>query len=265
MSATIIGTVESLWRYPVKSMRGEELAVAFMGFSGFYGDRCYAVKNSAARTGFPYLNAVAQPQMLLYSPRFRHPEKAVQPPNLIEAMSIAPGVTAQNAAPHDFDLDVTTPSGEIVAVDDPRLMELLGAGLRGDNQLTLLRSDRALTDCRPVSLIGLQTVNQIAAETELHIDKRRFRANLYLDFTAAHGFAENELIGCRLRIGQSATIAVLERDPRCKMISLDPETGEHNPTILRRVAQRHDLCAGVYCAVLVEGTLAKGDAVELLN
>jgi len=48
----IIGTIESLWRYPVKSMSGEEMTEAFMGFSGFYGDRCCAFKNSAARKGF---------------------------------------------------------------------------------------------------------------------------------------------------------------------------------------------------------------------
>ena len=89
---TTIGTVESLWRYPVKSMRGEEMPEVFMGFSGVYGDRCYAFKNSAARKGFPYLNANVQQQMLLYRPQFRHPERALKPPNLTEAESIAPGV-----------------------------------------------------------------------------------------------------------------------------------------------------------------------------
>jgi uncharacterized protein len=58
---------------------------------------------------------------------------------------------------------------------------------------------------------------------------------------------------------------VLERDPRCKMISLDPDTGEHNPEVLRRVAQEHDACAGVYCAVLIEGSVKKGDPIELLD
>jgi MOSC domain-containing protein YiiM len=58
---------------------------------------------------------------------------------------------------------------------------------------------------------------------------------------------------------------VLERDPRCKMISLDPYTGEHNPEVLRKVAQAHDTFAGVYCAVLVEGVVAKNDTIELLD
>src|SRR5207253_11197527 len=116
---TTIGTVESLWRYPVKSMRGVEMPEVFMGFAGIYGDRCYAFKNSAARKGFPYLNANVQQQMLLYCPQFRYPERSSKPPNLTEATSIAPGVTAANAEPNDLILDVVTPSGAVVAVDDP--------------------------------------------------------------------------------------------------------------------------------------------------
>lgn len=262
---TTIGTVESLWRYPVKSMSGEEMTEAFMGFSGFYGDRCYAFKNAAARKGFPYLSATVQQQMLRYRPQFRYPERAAKPPNLTEAMSIAPGVTPANGDPDDLILDVVTPSGAVVAVDDPALVKMLGEGISEKNQLTLVRSDRALTDCRPVSLISLQTVRQVGAELGIPVDKRRFRANVYLNLASDDGFAEDKLVGCRLRIGSHATIMVLERDPRCKMISLDPDTGEHNPEILRQVAQAHANFAGVYCAVLVEGILTKGDSIELLD
>jgi len=262
---TTIGTVESLWRYPVKSMSGEAVTEAFMGFSGFYGDRCFAFKNSAARKGFPYLNATAQEQMLRYRPQFRYADRAAKPPNLTEAMSIAPGVTPANAEPNDLMLDVVTPSGAVVAVDDPALIEMLVEGLRGENQLTLVRSDRALTDCRPVSLISLQTVRQVEAELGIPIDKRRFRANVYFDLASDYGFAEDELVGRRLRIGSSAEIMVLERDPRCKIMSLDPDTSEHNPEVFRKVAQAHGACAGIYCAVLVEGILTKGDSIELID
>jgi uncharacterized protein YcbX len=261
---TTVATVESLWRYPVKSMAGEELSEAFVGFSGVYGDRCYAFRDAAGRKGFPYLNANVQQRMLLYRPRFRHPERAAAPPNLAEAMAIAPGVTPANAGPGDMDLDIITPGGGVVAVDDPGLLEMLGEGLRGEHRLALVRSDRALTDCRPVSLIGLQTVRQIEEEVGVAVDKRRFRANIYLDL-AAGGFGEGRLVGCKLRIGSRAVVAVLERDPRCKMISLDPDTGEHDPEVLRKVAQAHEAYAGVYCAVLVEGMVAKGNPVEAVD
>lgn len=261
---TTIGTVESLWRYPVKSMRGVETPELFMGFSGVYGDRCYAFKNSAARKGFPYLNANVQQRMLLYRPQFRHPERASKPPNLAEAASIAPGVTPANGDAEDMALDIVTPSGEIVSVDDLALIKLLGGGMGEENQLKLVRSDRALTDCRPVSLISLQSIRQIESELSMPIDKRRFRANIYFNFASeSSGFAEDNLVGRRLRIGSKATIMVLERDPRCKMISLDPDTGEHNPEVLRKVVQAHGNFAGVYCAVLVEGLLKKDDLIEL--
>ena len=262
---TTIGTVESLWRYPVKSMSGEEMTELFMGFSGVYGDRCFAFKNSSSRKGCPYLTATAQQQMLRYRPQFRYAERAAKPPNLTEAMSIAPGLTPANAEPNDLIVDVVTPSGAVVAVDDPALMEMLVEGLRGENHLTLVRSDRALTDCRPVSLISLQTVRQVEAELGIPIDKRRFRANIYLNLASGHGFAEDELVGRKLRIGSSAVIMVLERDPRCNMISLDPDTGEHNPAVLRKVVQLHANLAGVYCAVLVEGVLTKGDSIHQLD
>ena len=262
---TTIGTVESLWRYPVKSMRGAEMPEVFMGFSGVYGDRCYAFKNSAARKGFPYLNANAQQQMLLFSPQFRYLERASTPPNLIEASSIAPGVTPANGDAEDMALDVVTPSGEILSVDDPALLKLLGAGIGEKNQLQLVRSDRALTDCRPVSLISLSTVRQVEAELGFPLDKRRFRANIYFNFASnGGGFDEDNFVGRRLRIGSKATVMVLERDPRCRILSLDPETGEHNPEVLRKVARAHDNFAGVYCAVLVEGLLRKGDLIELI-
>jgi uncharacterized protein len=262
---TTVGRVESLWRYPVKSMRGTEMPELFLGFSGVYGDRCYAFKSSAARKGFPYLNANVNEQMLTYYPQFRYPERAAKPPNLAEASSIAPGATPANANADDMILDVVMPSGETVPVDDPKLIKML----RGANetiQLELVRSDRALTDCRPVSLINLSTVRQLESEVGISLDKRRFRSNIYLDFTSSdHGFEEDKFVGCRLRIGPTVTIMVLERDPRCKLISLDPDTGEHNPQILKTVVQAHSNYAGVYCAVLVEGVVKSGDEVELLE
>ena len=68
-----------------------------------------------------------------------------------------------------------------------------------------------------------------------------------------------------MRIGSKVVITILERDPRCTMITLEPETGVSNPEFLRQVTEAHDGMAGVYGAVLVEGTLRKGDAVELLD
>lgn len=261
----VIGSVESLWRYPVKSMGGEELNELFAGFSGIYGDRCYAFRSSAARKGAPYLSAGLQQQLLRCRPRFRYPDRAARPPNLAEAMTIAPGITYANADWRDLMVDVVLPSGAIVSIDDPALIEMLGKGIDKNNVLTLVRSDRALTDCRPLSLVSMQTIRQFEGEVKIPLDKRRFRSNIYVDLPSGAGFAEDEFVGRRLRLGSQAVIAVLERDLRCKIISLDPDTGDHNPQVLRTAVETHNSFVGVYCAVLVEGCIAKGDPIKLLD
>src|ERR1700737_3665662 len=172
---SLVGKVESLWRYPVKSMRGEELEEAFFGFSGVYGDRLFAFKSSAGPKGFPYLTGREQEEMLLYRPRFRYPNKAAKPPNLSEAESMAPGINPIFADPADLAVDVATPSGEVLGVDDPALMSLLVKRTGDGPVLTLRRSERAMTDCRPISLFSIQTGRQLGDEIGTVLDKRRFR------------------------------------------------------------------------------------------
>ena len=73
-----IGKVDSLWRYPVKSMRGEQMKEAFVGFAGVYGDRQFAIRSAASPKGFPYLTAREQRALLQYRPQFRHADKAAR-------------------------------------------------------------------------------------------------------------------------------------------------------------------------------------------
>ena len=261
----LIGTVESLWRYPVKGMRGEALQEAFVGFPGVYGDRLYAFRNSAAPKGFPYLTSRELETMLLYQPRYRNPERMTAPANLAEAEAIAPGLTPVYADSADLALDVDTPSGDRLAIGDPKLIDLLRAGIGEENELTLLRSDRAMTDCRPVSLFSIHTVRQLGEELGSSLDKRRFRANIYLDLKSGRGFDEDLLVGRTLRVGAKTTIAVMDRDPRCKMITLDPDTGKQDPKIMKQLASAHETKAGVYGAVLIEGTIRPGDEISLLD
>jgi uncharacterized protein YcbX len=260
-----IGTVESLWRYPVKSMAGEERDEIFAGFAGVYGDRLFAFRSSAARKGLPYLTARDQPQMLRYRPRFRDPEKTIAPPNLTDAEALGAGATPIYGDPEELRLEVTTPTGRTLPIDDPELARMLRAGLDSQPQVWLRRSERALTDCRPLSLIALQTARKLAEETGLSIDKRRFRANVYLDLTTSEGFAEDAFVGRSLRIGPKVIVSIRHRDSRCMIITLDPDTGERAPALLKAVAQAHEGMAGIYAVVLVEGMIHKGDIVELLS
>jgi uncharacterized protein YcbX len=116
-----------------------------------------------------------------------------------------------------------------------------------------------------ISLFSLQTARQLGEEAGAVLDKRRFRANVYLDLGTGSGFSENEFVGRKLRIGSQVVVSVLDRDPRCQMITLDPDTTAADPEVLRRVARGHDGTAGVYGAVLAEGTIRAEDPVEILD
>jgi len=260
----VVGNVASLWRYPVKSMRGQEVPKAFIGFAGMYGDRLFAFRDIAAPSGFPFLTARQQESMLLYQAKFRYPEHAGEPPNLTESQKMAPGATPLYPDPAQMIVDVRTPSGKVLAIDDPELIAVLSEGLDRSHVLTLLRSDRSLTDCRPISIFSIQTVHQIGQEIGFTPDRRQFRANIYVDFGSMAGFSENEFVGRTLQIG-AAVVTVTDLDPRCKMITLDPDTGEARPEVLRRVTHAHGGKAGLYGAVVVEGTVRAGDSVVLLN
>ena len=235
----IVGTVASLWRYPVKSMRGEELEEIFVGKDGITGDRLFAFRSSAAPAEFPYFTAREQRQMLRYRPRIR---------------------TADGG-----EVDVETPEGDTLTIDDPALIERLRAGADPKHQVSLMRSARALTDAHPVSIMSLQTAEKLGAESATLLEKRRYRANIYVDLPATDGFAEDGFVGRSLRIGESVVVSVLERDMRCMLITVHPDTTEKAPAVLKQVAQRHGGAAGIYGSVLAEGAVRKGDAVELLD
>jgi uncharacterized protein YcbX len=261
----VVGHVESLWRYPVKSMRGEWLPEAYVSFSGILGDRLYAVHNSAGPKAFPYLTARARKDMLLYRPFFREPVRSVLPSNLAEAEAFGPGITPLYPCFEDLVVDVETPSGEVLGIDDCRLLSALIDKLPSVSALTMRRSDRAITDCRPISLFSTQTIDKLGDAVGVSLDKRRFRANIYANLLSAGGFAEDEFVGRKLQIGSRVVIVVLERDKRCRMIGFDPDTLDMNSEILQYVARNHEGKAGVYAAVLVEGAVRAGDKIVLVE
>src|SRR5687768_14107664 len=142
----VIGHVESLWRYPVKSMRGHSLAEAFASFCGLYCYRLYAFQSTRAEPGSLYLPLREQAQMFLYRPRIRDPERMRRPRNLGEAEALPPGLKPLYAAPADTAVDVEIPDGGKLSIDDPGLLHRLSTGLRDRHELSLRRSDRSMTD-----------------------------------------------------------------------------------------------------------------------
>src|SRR3977135_2232996 len=119
---SIVGKVESLWRYPVKSMRGEEMDELFAGYAGVYGDRLFGFESAASRKGFPFFTGREQRQMIRYRPRFRNPDKAARPADLADAEKLPPGLTPRSAHPAELMIDIETPDGKTIAIDDPALI-----------------------------------------------------------------------------------------------------------------------------------------------
>ena len=175
-----------------------------------YGDRIFAFLNSAGHRGLPYFTGRDRGQMLLYRPRFRNPQIASKPPNQPDALQLAE-LSPVYPSLAELEVDVHTPSGQTLSVDDPALLAMLAEECSSSG-LSLLRSHRAMADCRPVSLISLQTVEQLGREVNAPLDKRRFRANLYAQLGTAKGFGEDAFVGRRLQIGSRVVIAVLEQD-----------------------------------------------------
>jgi uncharacterized protein len=203
--------------------------------------------------------------MLLFRPIFGDTQRSLKPENQDEAAAISPNISPMYADPADLKVTVQAHNGEILEIDDPALLCLLREGLPERHHLRLMSSQRAMTDCRPISIFSTQTAQKIGDKIESSVDKRRFRANIYLDLPGEAGFAEDQFVGKSLQIGAKVVVAVLSRDSRCKIITLDPNSTAANPEVMKFVSREHDGKAGVYAAVLVEGTIHSGDEVVLLS
>lgn len=250
------GTIESIWRYPVKSMRGEAVDAVFTGYSGLIGDRLYAIRSDSRAERFPWFTGRQYPDLIRHVARYRMRESTLQPSNPEASHPDLPDDAV-------FEVEVETPQGVLTSPGDP--MFLAGLPAKDGETLSLVYSPRNFADVAPVSLISMQTVAQLGEEIGADLDKLRFRANFYVDWERAGGFQEDKLVGRRVRIGETLELSVLERDDRCKMITLDPDTGEQMPDLLKHLLAARDGCAGVYAAVLREGVARPGDAVEILE
>ncbi len=231
----VVGKIIQLARYPVKSMRGEVLPFVTLTLQGVPHDRRYAFVQAESRSDFPWLTARQHPELLLYRPsiELKNSDRTV--------------------------VMVVTPSGETVAIDSRELRHEIET--RSGRPLFLLHDGQGSYDAAPISLISRQTVARIAEESETEENPWRFRPNLLVDLTEGDAFEELNWVGRVLRIGDSARVAIIEADQRCVMITLDPESAESSPNILRCVVQRHDKCAGVYGTVLTVGEVATGDPI----
>ncbi len=236
-----LGSVARLFRYPVKSMCGEELTQTPIGLQGLPGDRRYAFVQAESHSAFPWLTARQVAEMLRYRPRFEG------------------GFDGEGREPALF---VELPDGRRLRVDDANLQQELEQKL--GKPLFLLRDHRGSYDVGQVSLFSLDTAAAIAARAGREIDPRRFRANLYLQPDVG-AIPEAEWPGSVLAIGPELRLAVTEADERCMMINFDPDTAASDPAVLKAVAAGFGNRAGVYASVLRPGRVSLGDPIEIVG
>jgi hypothetical protein len=214
-------------------MAGEALSSAEISWNGLAGDRRWAfIRPARERSGFPWLTIRERPEMARYRPRFAEPDR----PDASAAL-------------------VRTPSGGELDVADAALAAELGDGVR------VIKQDRGVFDTLPLSLLSTQSLARLGAMTGAGLAALRFRPNLLVDAPGCD-FPEDAWVGRVLRIG-GVLMRVDKPDERCVMVTIDPDTLDRNPAVLRVIARERSNRFGVYGSVVGPGRISVGDPVGL--
>lgn len=242
-----VGTVKELYRFPVKSMRGEALAEAHGYWHGLDGDRRYAFVRTDNRSGFPWLTGREVPRMLLYTPRYTQPGDVTESP-----------------------VEVETPDGRILPIHAVELNQELADAY--GKPVNLIKIGRGAFDSQVISVMSTATVAELSAMIGTAVGGKisplRFRQNIIIEPFDDQPFVEERWLDCSLVFGSQPDglrLRLNRRIPRCVMINIDPETGEKETAVLKTVAQVRENCAGVHSSTERPGMIRVGDVVKLVR
>jgi uncharacterized protein YcbX len=236
------GRVLELWRWPVKSMAGERVRSTRMDDRGAGGDRAHAVLYEHEGEWRP-LTAREAPRLLAWRGSYPFaPDAGVKPEKPPFAQVVAP-------------------SGRSFNWDDPRLGRVLSADL--GIPVRLRRDIAGIQDLeRSVLLTVDASLSALAAELDMPLDIRRFRANVHLDLDAA-AWEEHGWEGGTVRFAGGVVLRLLHPCVRCAITTRDPQTQEEWPELLRHLDARHGTLFGINARVLQSGRVAAGESVEI--
>lgn len=242
MKAIQLGHVCEIVRYPIKSMAGIATESASLGWHGLEGDRRFAFRRMDADGGFPWLSASRVNELVLY-----------QPLGLDDGQSEP--LATQVRTPGGLQLDLQ--SAELTA----EIGERYGAAVE------LMSLKHGIFDEASISVISLATISGIGREAGMGLDRRRFRANIFVETARDEPFLEDEWVGGTLLFGDGnapPAVNVTMRDERCVMINLDPETAVKDARVMKAVSRLNQNNAGVYATVVRCGAIRVGDQVTFL-
>jgi MOSC domain-containing protein len=294
-SSEPVGTIRALWRFPVKSMLGEELDAVDLSEGGIIGDRAYALRDRETGKVASAKHPKVWPNLFACRAAFVEPPRPDDelPPAEIEladgtsVMSDAADVDAvlsrffgrdvelARAAQNGYTIDQYHPDEEDYDPEGHRdeVVEVgLGAAFFNERGLPSAVPEGSFFDLYPFSVLTTSTLDQLGElEPQSRFDARRFRMNVIVD-TSGRGFVENEWVGHTLAIGDNVRLGVALPDPRCVMPSLAQEDLPRDPRILKALAQHNRIdvagalypCAGVYAVAEATGTIRKGDRISLV-
>jgi uncharacterized protein YcbX len=275
-----LDSVESIWRYPVKSMAGEEIPSAQLTTRGVLGDRVYALVELATnRVATVRTWATA---LLGYQAQFvAEPEVGGSPPPVRIAV---PGGPTLGSADPDIDERLSTTFGRkltlMTTAPSFLIVELTPGTVGGawagvtDFPIGATAPPGAFFDYACLHLVATSTLGHLQRMyPEGRFDVRRFRPNIVVR-TEAEAFVENSWVGRRLAIGEEVVLRITIPCPRCVNTILPQGDLPHDAGILRNVAQHNmqDLgdfgtlpCAGVYADILKPGIIRRADALHFLD
>lgn len=231
---SVVGVVERIWRYPIKSLGGERLDRVDVDGRGMSGDRLYAVRDSAGKFGSGKNTR-----------RFR----------------LMPGLLQlRSRYVHGVDVpEVLDPAGDPVPDGTAYLRAYLG---RDDVELAR-EGDVSHFDQLPLSVLTTATLDWVRdAAPGVPVDERRFRPNLLVRTPpGTRPFVEDDWIGRPARLGGRLCLEFQRSSERCVMINMAQPDLPHSSRILRVIAAEHDTRLDVLASVVVCGPVRVGDPV----
>ncbi len=261
------GSVVSLWRYPVKSMMGEELCQASLTAAGIAGDRTFALvdretgKVASAKNPNKWARLMECRAELVEEPVTDRAEAVITFPDGARVRSDQPDVhrLLSRFIGREVSLERLAPEAPSLEEYSPDVRELPERDVLSDEAM-------AAGTFFDVAVIHLLTTATLECLRALYprgtIDARRFRPNIVVEPTRGEtGFVEDGWVGHTVRIGKAASLAVTQPCRRCVMTTLPQGELPRDTGILRATARHNDVNAGVYASVTAECDIDRADDV----